>query len=94
MTETGINWLQYVALAISGVLVPLVVEVLKKYWPSVPNAVKVVTSLMAGSLLASASIYLSTLLGAPVDFSLLEQFLTGGSLGLAATMGFTVAKHS
>lgn len=89
-----VNWLKYVAIAITAVLVPLLVEALKLAWPMVPQIVKVVAPLVAGSLLATAGSYLTTLLGAPVDFSLLEQFLTGGGVGLAATVGFTVGKAS
>lgn len=90
----SINWPGYAALAISGVLVPLAVELLKRYWRKAPAILKRAASLFAGAALALVAGQLSELLGAPVDLSLIEQVLTGGSAGAAATMGFWQGKRS
>ena len=88
-------WLKYIAMAITAIGVPAMVELLKKYWPKAPAIVKQITSLVAGSLLMSAAAWLTTALGYPIDFTELITYLTTGTgLGLAATAGFKAGKQS
>lgn len=89
-----INWLKFVALAITGVLVPIAVELLKQYWSSMPAIVKTIAALVAGSLIMALQVFLSEKLGWPVDLSLLEQFFAGATMGLAASRGFATGKKA
>ena len=87
-----VQWLKYVALAINSVLVPMAVDWLRTVWSKLPSFVHTFVPLVAGSVITMAVSYLSQLLGYPVDLSLLEQFLTGGFVGLGASMGYKTAR--
>ena len=84
---------KYIAMLITGVLVPLAVEGLKKVMPKLPQAVKVILSLVAGAALGFATTALSNWLGVPVDLSALEAVLTGAGLGGIAAVGYGVKNY-
>ncbi|MHA2337482.1 MAG: hypothetical protein ACXACX_09270 [Candidatus Hodarchaeales archaeon] len=89
-----INWLSYVAMAITGVLVPLAVELLKKYWPKAPTWLKSVGSLIFGGLILTLGTFLSNWLGVPIDLSEIASIFTGGVLGLTATAAYSFGKKN
>lgn len=82
------GWLGYVALAISTVLIPLVVNVVRPLWAGLPAIVKTLVPTVVGPLLVTGGAYLSQLLGAPVDLTALEQIWMGVSAGAAASFAF------
>ena len=90
--EEPMQLAKYIALLITGVLVPLAVEMLKKLSPKIPQFVKVLLSLSAGALIGMATTALSNWLGIPVDLSALEAALAGLTVGGAAAMGYGVKK--
>lgn len=92
--EEPVNWLAYAAVAVNAVLVPLAVQVLKPLWAKAPAFVKTVVPLVAGSLLTMAGLYLSEVLGAPVDLSPLVELFLGATVGLGATMTFKMGAAS
>lgn len=84
-----INWLQYAALALNAVLIPLAANLLKRLMPQMPPVLKMLLPLVAGSLLTMAEAYLLGVFGVPIDLSLIEQVLLGGGVaGLGAAVAF------
>ena len=92
MEEVINPYMEFVAILINVILVPLAVRALKPLWQGVPSAIKNLVPLFIGSVLMAGSGYLSSLIGFPVDLSGLEEVFLGATLGLGASVGFKIGE--
>ncbi|MCP4878338.1 MAG: hypothetical protein GY896_23030 [Gammaproteobacteria bacterium] len=90
----GINWQQLVALLITAVLVPFVVEFLKRWLPTASPNIKRILALVAGPALMALGTFLSGLLGYPIDFQSIIDIITAGIMASIPSMAtYGVAKR-
>ena len=82
------EWLGYVAVFITTILIPIAVKFLKPLWQRLPAIVKTLVPMVVAPLLVTGGAYLSHLLGAPVDLTPLEQIWLGVSAGATASLAY------
>jgi hypothetical protein len=88
-----IDLLQIVAVLITGIGIPLGVQLLKQFWPGAPGWLKTVGPIVLPGLLVSAGVFLSTWLGVPVSFQeWIDVILMTTTVGLGATTAFKFGK--
>lgn len=80
---TQIDWMNLLPLIITAVLIPIGVQLIKSFlMPNLSPGTKQIIALIAGPLLMPLGIWLTGLLGAPIDFTPIIIALGGAVAGL------------
>jgi len=87
-----VDWKALLPFIINAILVPIAVQLIKSFLPGLPPQVKQVLALVAGPILTPLAAFLSSLLGAPIDLSLIIAALGGGISGLAGIGVYNIAR--
>ena len=88
-----LDLMMIIATLITGVGIPLAVQILKQVWPSAPALLKTLGPVIFPPLLLLAGTAVSNWLGIHVDFNdIIDVFLAVTAIGAASTTAFKLGK--
>jgi len=89
-----LDLMMIVATLITGVGIPLAVQILKQVWPSAPALLKTLGPVIFPPLLLLAGTAVSQWLGIEIDFrDIIDVFLAVTAVGAASTTAFKLGKN-
>jgi hypothetical protein len=89
-----VDWKALLPFLINAIMVPLAVQLIKKFLPQLSPGAKQILALVAGPILTPVAVWLSSLLGATIDLTLVIMALGGAISGLAGIGVHNVAKRA
>lgn len=90
----AVDWVQYLALAINTIVVPIATKLLKPLWAMVPSWLKTFVPLVVGSVIMIAQSAFLEWGGHPIDLGMLNEIFVGAVSGVPATIAYKMGKGS
>ena len=91
----SVNWFEIIAYLINTVLVVIIVDLMKKYWPVIQEKYGFIIPIVApiaGLVINTLAKLVSDLLGYPIDFSPIIAIITGTTAVWMSQVGKQIKK--